>query len=230
MRLNAKIKHLQIAFNRDLGSVLSMIYSLPVNEHIIIEAGTPFIKKYGQNGISNLVQAWQSQTGSQDAYVVADLKCMDRGFTEVQAAANAGAAAATCLGLAPIETINDFIKTCRSCQIDSMVDMLNVEFPFEVLQKLPNKPDVVVLHQGVDEKLNKEKKLPLYNISRIKGAYNSLISVAGCETVREVNSAFFNGADIAVVWRNFYEEPDNAPKIANDFLSTIKSYVKKRKI
>jgi bifunctional enzyme Fae/Hps len=229
MKLNSKIKHLQVAFNGNLDTVLNAINLLPVNEHIIIEAGTPFIKKYGKNGIRNMVDAWQSGNGNSEAYVVADLKCMDRGFTEVQAAASAGASAATCLGLAPIETINDFIKTCRECKIDSMIDMLNEEFPFEVLQKLSSKADIVVLHQGVDEKLNKEKRLPLFNIGQIKGAYNTLISIAGCETVKEANSVFFNGADIAVVWKNFYEEPYNTNKLAEEFLLTIKGYAKKRK-
>jgi 3-keto-L-gulonate-6-phosphate decarboxylase len=61
-------------------------------------------------------------------YIVADLKCMDRAFTEVEAAAKAGASAATCLGLAPVETIDEFIKRCEELKIDSMLDMMNVEY------------------------------------------------------------------------------------------------------
>ena len=41
-----------------------------------------------------------------------------------------------------------------------MVDMMNVEFPFEVLQKLKHLPSVVVLHRGVDENnTNKSKQI-----------------------------------------------------------------------
>ena len=35
-------------------------------------------------------------------------------------------------------------------------------------------------------------------INKIKGAFNTMISVAGGDTIREVQSAVFNGADIVV--------------------------------
>lgn len=159
----------------------------------------------------------------QAGYLVADLKCMDRGFTEVSAAANAGATAATCLGLAPVETIAEFIKHCRSLGIDSMVDMMNVPFPFEILQKLRDRPDIVVLHRGVDEnEKNREKQLPLSDIHRLKGTYNLTISLAGGETINEVRRSFFNDADIVVVWRTFYEAPEKTAALAREFLNTIK--------
>ena len=43
-------------------------------------------------------------------YVVADIKCSDLGTREVRMAAEAGADAATCLGVAPEETIDFFIN------------------------------------------------------------------------------------------------------------------------
>lgn len=222
-KLNPKSKYLQIAFNRSLKEVKEMINMLPASEKIIIEAGTPLIKKYGQEGIRAL-KNWWSEKIKKPGYIVADLKCMDRGFTEVKVAAQAGASAATCLGLAPIETIDEFIKECERVGIDSMIDMLNVEFPFEILQKLKKLPNVVVLHRGVDEnEQNKEKQIPYNQINRIKGAYNNvLISVAGGETPREVIRTFFNNADIAVIWRPFYESPKNTANLAEEFLKLIK--------
>lgn len=223
MILDRRLKYLQIAFNRSLPEVETMINLLPPSDHILIEAGTPFIKKYGVRGISELVGIWESCLGRK-GYIVADLKCMDRGFTEVEAAAKAGASAATCLGLAPIETIDDFIKSCQEVKIDSMIDMMNVEFPFEILQKLKKLPDIVVLHRGVDEQLNKEKMIPHHNINRIKGAYNILISVAGGENLKDVTRTYFNGAEIAVVWRSFFDEPSKVGELAEQFLTTIKGY------
>jgi len=225
MLLNRRLKYLQIAFNRSLPEVETMINLLPPSDRILIEAGTSFIKNYGVSGISQLVSIWEWRLGHK-GYVVADLKCMDRGFTEVKAAADAGASAATCLGLAPIETINDFIKSCQEIGIDSMVDMMNVEFPFEVLQKLKKMPDIVVLHRGVDEQLNKEKMIPHHNINRIKGAYNVFISVAGGEGLKDVTRTFFNGGDIAVVWRPFYNEPNLTTQLAEQFLTRIKGHAK----
>ena len=225
MLLNRRLKYLQIAFNRSLPEVETMINLLPPSDRILIEAGTSFIKNYGVSGISQLVSVWEWRLGHK-GYIVADLKCMDRGFTEVKAAADAGASAATCLGLAPIETINDFIKSCQEIGIDSMIDMMNVEFPFEILQKLKKMPDIVVLHRGVDEQLNKEKMIPHHNINRIKGAYNVLISVAGGEGVKDVTRTFFNGGDIAVVWRLFYDEPHLTTQLAEQFLTRIKGHAK----
>ena len=109
MLLKKRTKYLQIAFNRDLGEVKKMISLLPVSEKIIIEAGTPFVKKYGLSGIRDIKYFWEQRL-DQPGYIVADLKCMDRGSTEVEAAMEAGASAVTCLGLAPVETINEFIK------------------------------------------------------------------------------------------------------------------------
>jgi len=221
--LNKRYKYLQIAFNRSFQEVRYMINLLPPSDRIIIEAGTPFIKRYGMNGISS-IKSWWGQKNAGKAYIVADLKAMDRGATEVALVAQAGASAATCLGLAPTETIDEFIKDCEKAGIDSMVDMMNVKFPFEVLQKLKKIPNIVVLHRGVDENINnREKALPLDQIHRIKGAYNNiLISVAGGETTREVMRTFFNDSDIAVVWRPFYDNPKNTTKLANDFLKLTK--------
>ena len=221
--LNTRSKYLQIAFNRSLDEVKEMVTLLPPSPKIIIEAGTPLIVRYGNKAISDLNYWWAKIIG-RPSYIVADLKTMDRGSTEVRNAALSGASAATCLGLAPIETIDEFIKNCQTQRIDSMIDMMNVPFPFEVLQKINKQPDIVVLHRGVDEhSLNREKQIPLDQITRIKGAYgNVLISVAGGETTREVVSDFFNGADFAVIWRSFYESPKNTAAIASDFLKLIK--------
>jgi bifunctional enzyme Fae/Hps len=149
---------------------------------------------------------------------------MDRSAQEVRSAFEAGASAATCLGLAPIETINEFINECKEKEIDSMLDMMNVPFPFEILQRIDNLPNIVVLHRGVDEnEKNREKEIPYDQINRIRGTYNNLlISVAGGETTREVMRAFFNNANIVVVWRSFYESPDDTAKLAQDFLRLIK--------
>lgn len=221
--LSVRKKYLQIAFNRSLEEVREMIGLLPASDKILVEAGTPLVKKYGNEGIAK-VDFWWSQKIGKPGYVVADLKCMDRGSREVEEAARSGASATTCLGLAPVETIDEFIKKCEASEIDSMVDMLNVQFPFEVLQKLKKLPDIVVLHRGADENtLNREKMIPYAQINRIKGSYGKIIvSVAGAETTRQTISTFFNGANIAIVWRAFYEKPRETAKLAQDFLKLIK--------
>lgn len=220
--LNKRLSYLQIAFNRTLPEVEGMIRLLPSSERILIEAGTSFVKNYGQSGIAAVKRWWSCKLGK-PGYIVADLKCMDRGFREVELAARAGARAATCLGLAPISTIDLFIKKCKELGVDSMIDMLNVKFPFEILQKLTKLPDVVVLHRGVEEwEKGKEKAIPLWQIHRILGTYNVLISVAGGETSKKVREAIFNDAGIAVVWRAFCEAPEKTTDLARAFLKELK--------
>ena len=76
--LNQRSKYLQIAFNRSLDEVKGMIAMLPASEKIIIEAGTPLIKRYGKKGIIALKDWWEEKL-QKPGYIVADLKCMDRG-------------------------------------------------------------------------------------------------------------------------------------------------------
>lgn len=215
--LDTKKSYLQIAFNRSFFEVKRMVGLLPASERILIEAGTPFVKRYGERGVAAL-KHWWSQKMQGQGYIVADLKCMDRGETEVVSAAQAGASAATCLGLAPVETIDAFIETCEAAGIDAMVDMLNVKFPFEVLKDLKKLPQVVVLHRGVDEAQSQEKEVPWHQIQAIKATYDILVSVAGGENLPDVGRTIFNDADIAVVWRLFYENPKRTAELAKEFL------------
>jgi bifunctional enzyme Fae/Hps len=156
-------------------------------------------------------------------YIVADLKSMDRGEREVKIAKEGGANAAVVLGQAPIETINAFIEECKKVGLDSMIDMMNVEYPLEVLRKLKTLPTVVILHRGVDEEIfNPESEIPYHEIQRIKSNYDILVAVAGGDTIQEVQRAIFNDADIVVVWKSFYQSTAQTAKLAEDFLKEIK--------
>ena len=76
----------------------------------------------------------------------------------------------------------------------------------------------------VDEAGNAIKMIPYHDINRIKGAYNIFVSIAGGETLREAQRAFFNGADIAVVWKEFFDSPERSGELAQEFLTSIKKY------
>jgi 3-keto-L-gulonate-6-phosphate decarboxylase len=280
-KLNPKKKYLQVALNSTLAEAQKIINVLPVSDRIIVEAGTPLIKRYGADGIKK-IKLWcqqkalmggmpfsqkpakhqnnwagfaaalydmaqqaqiqqQGQQGGEEfqeamlsqmisktsnnnlAYVVADLKTMDRAEAEVQMAAAAGADAAVALGIAPIETLNSFVAECEKAGIDAMIDMMNVEFPLSVLRQLKKVPPVVILHRGVDEeKFNRQKMIPLYEIRRIKGNYNIMIAIAGGDTLREVQSSIFNDADIVVVWKQVFQKTTETKEIINGFLKQIK--------
>lgn len=218
MILEKRKKYLHVALNSTLEEAREIISQLPVSDRILIETGTPLIKIYGVDAISQIKEIAPVGT-----YIVADNKCADLAAREVEMMANAGANAATCLGVAPIETIDDFIGECRKFNIDSIVDMMNIENALSVLKKLKKIPDVVILHRGVDEsEFSKEKQIPYYQIKQIKGSYDVLVAVAGGDTMKEVQRAIFNDADIVVVWKNFYQPSSETAKLAESFLKEIK--------
>jgi len=189
--LEHKKRYLQIAFNYDIDQVRRILSTIPFNDRILIEAGTPFIKREGLRGISIISSIWKGG-------IVADLKTLDGAVDEVNFVDNSGATAATVLGSAPIETLNLFIDTCEKNKLDSMIDMLGVDEPLKVLLKLKKPPTVVVLHKGRDEESTRGKVIKYKHINKIRSKYDVLISAAGGIDLREARSAIFNGADIVV--------------------------------
>jgi len=217
MILNKRQKYLQVALNSTISEAMRVVNSLPLSERVILEAGTPFVKKYGISVIKDIRSMWMARWWGKNLapYIVADLKTMDRGNTEVLMAKEAGASAVVALGQSPLETINSFIDSCARLGIDSMVDMMNVEAPVKVLRRLKKMPDVVILHRGVDEEeFNHDKPIPYIQINKIRSSYDVMISIAGGDTIREVKRAVFNDADIVVVWRDL--------GLVSEFLKEIK--------
>ncbi len=221
MKLKKKTRYLQIAFNGDVGQVRSLLPRIPKDKRIIIEAGTPYIKKYGDGGIRLVRSLW-------GGYVVADLKTVDGAVGEVNEAYSNGANAATVIGAAPAETLNLFIETCARLNMDSFIDMIGVSEPFKVLRTLKKPPNVVILHIGRDEETTKGKMIQYRNLSRIKSKYGVLISAAGGVHLKEAQSASFNGADIVVVnvvspsdpWKGI-KSTDVMEQMAIEFLRSI---------
>ena len=166
--LNRKTRYLQIALNSALDDAREIIRELPASDRIIIEAGTPLIKRYGTRAIAQLSDWWGDQLRmSSLPYIAADMKTMDRGETEVVLAKQAGASAIIALGQAPIETVNAFISACQKHNIDSMLDMMNVDQPIKVMRRLKALPTVVILHRGVDEETyNRSIPIPYHQINK----------------------------------------------------------------
>lgn len=217
VQLNKRTKYLQVALNGSLSDAANILRVLPQSERILIEAGTPYIKRYGLEGIRFIKRTRPF------SYVVADMKTMDRGETEVRLAKEAGASAIIALGSAPVETINVFIESCKNLGMDSMVDMMNIAHPIKVLRQYKKMPTVIILHRGVDEEAyNRDIPIPYLQINKIRASYDVLISIAGGDTIREVQRAVFNDANIVVVWKEFYQATGNTAQVAEEFLRVIK--------
>jgi len=219
--LEDKTRYLQIAFNYDQRLVRRVLPSIQYSSRILIEAGTPYIKQEGMNGIRLIRRFWRG-------IVVADLKTVDGALDEVDMANRAGANAATVLGNSPTETLNLFIQRCGSLGMVSMIDMLGVKDPLKVMMRLKKPPDVMVLHKGRDEENTRGKLIQYRHVNRVRSKFDVLISAAGGVGIKEARSAIFNGANIVVAnlvhpsdpWKGISTE-SNVAAMAREFLTTI---------
>ena len=92
--------YLQVALDLvDMNKVAEVLTDLPDNDHLIIEAGTPLIKKFGLSVISEIRKV------RPNAFIIADMKILDTGNLEARMAADASADAVVISGLAPLATI-----------------------------------------------------------------------------------------------------------------------------
>ncbi|MBD3191010.1 MAG: hypothetical protein GF308_10220 [Candidatus Heimdallarchaeota archaeon] len=192
MPLEPNTRYIQIAFNGDAQQVEKILPQIEYDSRIIIEAGTPYIKLEGMYGVRLIREYWSG-------ILVADLKVTDGAVNEVLFASAAGATAATVMGSAPIETLDLFTEFCAKRNIYSMIDMLGVKNPLRKILPMKHKPDFVVIHKGRDEESNRQKIIRYKDISKIRSKFDLFVSVAGGLDINSVRSAYFNGADVAVL-------------------------------
>lgn len=192
MSLDPNMRYAQIAFNATAHQVRRILPQIRYDPRIIIEAGTPYVKREGMAGVSLIRRMWRG-------IVVADLKITDGAREEVIFAVNAGANAVTVMGSSPIETLDIFCETCSKLNVYSQLDMLGVEKPLKKLMDMKSPPDFIVIHKGRDEESNTRSIIRYKDITKIRSKFSTLISVAGGLTLETVRSAFFNGADVAIL-------------------------------
>jgi bifunctional enzyme Fae/Hps len=210
--------YLQISLDApSLEGAKKVISQLPGSDRLIIEVGTPLIKRYGTRVIDDLRQV------AKDAFMVADLKTLDVGKVEADIAYEDTADAVVAAGLAPPETLNAFVHEAKRLGIYAVIDMLNVEDVLEKLKALKNFPDIVVLHRGIDQESG--RTCGLERIQMIRKAFPDkkvLIAVAGGVVPETAKEALAQGADILVVGRYITQSKD-IERAARDFLELTPS-------
>ncbi|MCC7468542.1 MAG: bifunctional 5,6,7,8-tetrahydromethanopterin hydro-lyase/3-hexulose-6-phosphate synthase, partial [Burkholderiaceae bacterium] len=187
--------YLQVALDLvDMNKVSSVLSELPENDHLIIEAGTPLIKKFGLEIIPEI------RKFRPNAFIIADMKILDTGNLEARMAADASADAVVISGLAPTSTLEKAIAEAKKTGIYSVIDMLNVPDPVKVIKILKVKPDIVELHRAIDAE---DTAHAWGNIPALKKAAGGrlLVATAGGIRVDVVKDAVKAGADIIVVGR-----------------------------
>jgi hexulose-6-phosphate synthase (EC 4.1.2.-) len=187
--------YLQVALDLvDMNHIRKVLSSLPENDHLIIEAGTPMIKKFGVEVISELRKL------RPNSFIIADLKILDTGNLEARMAFDASADAVVISGLAPRETLEKAINEAKKTGIYSIIDMLNVQDPAKVIKSLSMKPDIVELHRAIDAEDSEHRWGDIEAVRKAAGK-KILIATAGGIKVDVVKAALKSGADILVVGR-----------------------------
>ena len=216
--------YLQVALDLDNIDVMERIINdLPDKERILLEAGTPLVKKFGVGIVSKIREL------KKDAFIIADLKTLDVGRVEVKMAADETADAVAISGLGTAESIAKAIHETKKQGIYSILDMMNVDNFTQKLDdviEMGQKPNIVLLHRNVDlETLKAERgedtseMTEWGNIKEIKEKLgnNGLIAVAGGITPQKVNQALDSGADIIIAGRYIIGSRD-VRRSAQDFL------------
>jgi bifunctional enzyme Fae/Hps len=206
--------YLQVALDLvDMKQVGRVLQSLPDNDHLIVEAGTPLIKKFGISVISELRKA------RPNSFIIADLKILDTGNLEARMAADASADAVVISGLAPAQTLEKAITEAKKTGIYSVMDMLNVPDPVKVIRSLAVKPDVVELHRAIDAEREDHAWGDIPALKKAAGG-KLLVATAGGIRVPVVKAAIKAGADIIVVGRAITASRD-IKHAAEEFLDQL---------
>ena len=215
--------YLQVALDLDSKEAMAKILNdLPDKERVLIEAGTPLVKKFGV-GVVEDIRALRPS-----AFIIADLKTLDVGRVEIKMAADATADAVAISGLGTIESIKKAIHETQKQGIYAILDMMNVADFEDKLSQLPDdlKPDIVLLHRNVDLETYKAEKgedvsemTEWGNIKKIKEILGGgLIAVAGGITPDNVEEAIDKGADVIIAGRYIIGSRD-VRRSAQDFLA-----------
>ena len=215
--------YLQVALDLDnLETMEKIIDAIPDKERVLLEAGTPLVKKFGVGVVGKIREL------RPDSFIIADLKTLDVGRVEIKMAADETADAVAISGLGTVDSIEKAIHETQKQGIYSILDMMNVKNFAEKLNELKDdlKPDIVLLHRNVDSETSMAEKgenvsemTEWGNIAEIKKIMGKgLVAVAGGITPDKVEEATVKGADIIIAGRYIIGSRD-VRRSAEDFLA-----------
>lgn len=157
-----------------------------------LEAGTPLIKSVGLDCVRELKRRFPHHT------VVADMKTMDVGRIEVEAAAKAGADVVGVLGAASDSTIRECIQAGGHYGAKIMVDLLEVEdFVKRAKEVEEMGADYIGLHTSIDDQMRGK-----FSFDRVKGVAREVgtpVAVAGGINSENALEAVEAGAIVVIV-------------------------------
>ena len=159
-----------------------------------IEAGTPLIKSEGLNCVRELKKNFPKHV------IVADMKTMDAGRVEVEAAAKAGAHVVEVCGAAGDETLRECVQAARNYGVKILVDLIGVEesrIAERAKQAERIGADFVGVHTSIDEQMN--AKQPFGKLKKVVESVSIPVAAAGGLNSESIVDALKSGAGILIV-------------------------------
>jgi 3-hexulose-6-phosphate synthase len=145
----------------------------------LIEAGTPFIKRYGIDVVTHLHEA-------SGLPIVADLKIVDGGPFEAQLAVDAGAALVTVLATAADATVRGVVEVAHAGGVEVASDLLGVHDLAQRIGQLERLGvDYLGVHAGTDARLAGRTDL-MSEIGLVTATSNMKLVVAGGLNVNSI--------------------------------------------
>jgi len=157
-----------------------------------LEAGTPLIKSEGLDSVRRLRAQFP------DLDVVADLKTMDAGRIEMEAAAKAGAKIAMVLGVASESTIRECVEAGRNYGIRVAVDLVGAPDPVARAREAAGwGVSEIHVHLPIDEQMQGRTLFDL--LREVRGAVEIPVAAVGGLHSGNCIDAAKAGADILVI-------------------------------
>jgi 3-hexulose-6-phosphate synthase/6-phospho-3-hexuloisomerase len=157
-----------------------------------IEAGTPLIKSEGLDAVRELKRRFPGKT------IVADMKVMDAGRTEVEAAAKAGATIVDVLGAAADATIEECVQAGKNYGARIVVDLIAVPDPVARARQVEAfGVDYISVHVAIDAQMRGED--PFAILEAVSRAVKIPVGVAGGVNSETAAQAVAHGASYVIV-------------------------------
>jgi 3-hexulose-6-phosphate synthase/6-phospho-3-hexuloisomerase len=184
---------LQVALDfLELSRALTVAEAAAAGGADILEAGTPLIKSEGLDAVRELRARFPHMR------IVADMKTMDTGRIEMEAAAKAGANAAVVMGAASGATIRECVEAGRNYGVAVGVDLLGVADPVGLARDCEEwGADHLHVHTPIDEQMRGAD--PFDRLRQLREAVSLPLAAAGGINSETAADAVAAGADIVIV-------------------------------
>jgi len=178
-----------------------------------LEAGTPLIKSEGLNTVRRLHEAFPALP------IVADMKTMDAGRIEMEAAAKAGARSAIVMGAASDSTIKECIAAGRNYGLDIGVDLLGVKDYVTRAREVEGwGASYLSVHVPIDDQMKGMN--PFGRLGEVAGQVTIPVAVAGGINSEKAPEAVRAGAQIIIVGGAITKSAD-AKKATQEIKKTL---------